>query len=113
MFLDFSNQPSQYFKSSFAVSEHSLLDNSHVARAFTSENSGFYSVNIVFSDKGSEKLKKVTERLKGKRLAIVIDERLITAPLIQEAISGGKVEVSGGFTKNDAEKIANGISPEN
>ena len=58
-------------------------------------------------------MKKVSTELKGKRLAILIDGRLITAPMIQETISGGEVQISGNFTKEEAEDIAKGLTPKN
>ena len=55
---------------------------------------------------GSQKFGKVTTENVGKRLAIVLDNKVISAPSIREPITGGSGTISGGFTFQDATDLA-------
>jgi preprotein translocase subunit SecD len=56
-------------------------------------------------EKGKLKWSKIT----GKNMTILIDKKLVTAPIIRAGIDQGKAIISGGFTQEKAEIIAEGI----
>lgn len=58
-------------------------------------------VNIEFTDVGREKFARVTQQNIGKPLAILLDNRIISAPNINDAIVGGRAEISGQFTPDE------------
>ena len=55
---------------------------------------------------GSQKFAKATSENVGKRLAIVLDNKVISAPSIRESITGGSGTISGGFTFQEATDLA-------
>ncbi|NDC82508.1 protein translocase subunit SecD [bacterium] len=55
-------------------------------------------VNIEFSSEGAEKFKSVTARSVGRPLAIILDGKIISAPNVNEPISGGRAQISGKFS---------------
>ena len=55
---------------------------------------------------GSQKFAKATSENVGKRLAIVLDNKIISAPSIRESITGGSGTISGGFTFQEATDLA-------
>ena len=55
---------------------------------------------------GAKRFGKATTSGIGKRLAIVLDDKIISAPVIQDAIVGGAGEISGGFTFQSATDLA-------
>ena len=63
-------------------------------------------ISIKFTDAGAKRLAEVTRQSIGKRLAIVIDGKLVSAPLIITAITGGAAEITGNFTKEEARTLA-------
>jgi preprotein translocase subunit SecD len=63
-----------------------------------------------FNAKGGSKFGKVTTQNIGKRFAIVLDGRVISAPVIQSAIIGGSGQISGNFTQDSAKSLANLLS---
>jgi preprotein translocase subunit SecD len=67
-------------------------------------------VSIQFNDEGSKIFEQLTERNVGKILAIYIDNQLISAPNVNEKISGGKAQISGSFTVDEAKKLARNLS---
>ncbi|OGM29098.1 protein-export membrane protein SecD [Candidatus Woesebacteria bacterium RIFCSPHIGHO2_01_FULL_41_10] len=52
-------------------------------------------VSIEFTDEGAAKFEAVTERNVGKNVAIVLDDQVISAPIVNEKIIGGKAQISG------------------
>ncbi len=67
-------------------------------------------VAIEFDDEGSELFEEVTGRNVGNPLAIYIDDALISAPRVNEAISGGKAHITGQFTVEEAKELARNLN---
>lgn len=63
-------------------------------------------VSLQFNDEGSKIFEDLTSRNVGKPLAIYIDQVLISAPVVQETISGGRAQITGKFTVEGAKKLA-------
>ena len=55
---------------------------------------------------GSKRFAKVTTENIGKRLAIILDNKIISAPQIREPIIGGNGQISGNFTFQSATDLA-------
>ena len=68
--------------------------------------SGFPDVNLKFSKNGAKEFEKVTRKNVGKRLAIVLDGVIKSAPSIRERISGGKAQITGKFSMSEAKELA-------
>ena len=74
------------------------------------DQTGQWTVSLEFNGAGAEKFAKLTQRLVGQQMAIFFDGDEISAPVIREAIFGGKAEISGGssgFEYQEAEKMVN------
>jgi preprotein translocase subunit SecD len=69
------------------------------------QNTGKPSVSIEFNEEGSKKFEEITSRLVGQPLAIVLDNEIISAPSVNEKIIGGKAQISGSFTVDEAKKL--------
>jgi preprotein translocase subunit SecD len=63
-------------------------------------------VSIEFDRKGARTFERVTGENVGKRLAIVLDNKVYSAPTIQEKIGGGKARITGRFTTEEARDLA-------
>jgi len=68
-----------------------------------------YGVSIKFAGKGIKKFAKITGEHVGEQLAIVYDEKLVSAPNLKEEISGGECWISGSFTSESAERLASTV----
>ena len=68
-----------------------------------------YGVSIKFAGKGIKKFAKITGEHVGEQLAIVYDEKLVSAPNLKEEISGGECWISGSFTSEYAEQLASTV----
>jgi preprotein translocase subunit SecD len=63
-------------------------------------------VSIEFDRDGARLFGEATAANVGRRLAIVLDDTIYSAPVIREKISGGKAQISGRFTADDARDLA-------
>jgi preprotein translocase subunit SecD len=64
------------------------------------------SVSLSFEAQGARKFEQITEENQGKRLAIVLDDVVYSAPNIQEKIAGGNALITGSFTDEEATRLA-------
>jgi preprotein translocase subunit SecD len=63
-------------------------------------------VQFRFNDVGAKKFAEITQRYVGKPFAIVLDQKVISAPVIREPILGGSGVISGNFTPESAKDLA-------
>jgi preprotein translocase subunit SecD len=77
------------------------------ARAIDDKDKG-PMVEIVFTKEGAKKAAKLSEEHADKPVAILIDGKVVSAPTVR-AKFGEKVQITGKYTKEEAEKLAKGI----
>lgn len=63
-------------------------------------------VSFRFNTSGARKFAQVTQESVGKPFAIVLDNKVISAPVIREPILGGSGQISGSFTVQSANDLA-------
>ncbi|RZA28163.1 MAG: protein translocase subunit SecD, partial [Proteobacteria bacterium] len=63
-------------------------------------------VDIAFDQQGGAKFAKLTSENAGKPFAIILDGKVLSAPNINEPIIGGRAQISGGFTTQEATQLA-------
>lgn len=63
-------------------------------------------VSITFNQAGGEKFAKLTSENVGKRFAIILDGKVLSAPSINEPIMGGSAQISGSFSVQSATQLA-------
>jgi preprotein translocase subunit SecD len=63
-------------------------------------------VSFRFNDRGARRFALVTQENVGQPFAIVLDDEVISAPIIREPILGGSGQISGAFTIEDAHNLA-------
>ena len=90
------------------VSKRVVLSGDNLTNATPSFNSQSNETIVSFTlDRvGAKKFGRVTSRNVGKRLAIVLDNKIISAPQINEPILGGNGQITGSFTFQSATDLA-------
>jgi len=63
-------------------------------------------VNIKFNNAGKEKFSKITKDNLNQQLAIVLDNKIVSAPTIQVEITNGSAEITGSKTIKEAQQLA-------
>ncbi len=70
---------------------------------------GRRKISIEFNIAGAKRFSEVTRENVKRQLAIVLDGKLYSAPVIQGPIDGGRAEITGDFSKEEAMNIANAL----
>jgi preprotein translocase subunit SecD len=94
------------------------LDGSNVTdvkAAIQDNGAGGWYVGLTLDSKGATLFEQLTAALAkqtppANQLAIVVRGEVATAPSVQSAIVGGKVEISGGYDRDSAEQLATKIT---
>jgi preprotein translocase subunit SecD len=63
-------------------------------------------VSIAFNAEGAKRFEEITGANVKKRLAIILDNNVYSAPVIQEKIAGGSAQITGNFTMDEAKDLA-------
>ncbi len=63
-------------------------------------------VRMNFNNRGAALFERITDENKGKRMAIVLDGKVRSAPVIQEKIGGGVASITGRFTSQEAQDLS-------
>ncbi|MDR3518208.1 MAG: protein translocase subunit SecD [Azospirillaceae bacterium] len=76
------------------------------ARAATNSQSAEWVVSFEFNSSGARRFAQVTQQNVGRPFAIVLDDKVLSAPVIREPITGGRGQISGNFTAQSANDLA-------
>jgi len=95
-------------KTPYLVKKRALLTGAYLTDAKVQIDSQYNEpyVSIEFDKKGGRIFAQITEQNVKKRLAIVLDDKVYSAPVIQEKITGGSARITGSFTTEDAHDLA-------
>ena len=63
-------------------------------------------VSMTFDSRGARIFEQVTGKYIKKRMAIVLDDTVYSAPVIQDRIAGGRAQITGRFTLEEAKDLA-------
>ncbi|MEO7635198.1 MAG: protein translocase subunit SecD [Sphingomicrobium sp.] len=63
-------------------------------------------IDITFNTAGARRFGRVTQENVGKPFAIILDDKVLSAPNINEPILGGRAQISGNFTVQSANDLA-------
>jgi protein-export membrane protein SecD len=92
----------------YAVRQRVEVEGANLTRASAGTNpqTGEWVVNFEFDSLGARRFGDVTRQNVGRPFAIVLDDKVISAPVIREPITGGRGQISGRFTARDAQDLA-------
>ena len=95
-----------------------VVDGSHVKDAQIATDGAAYKINLEFDGEGAKLFEEGTrmafnnepaiaiEGMASNQIAIVLDNEIIVAPDVQGVINGGKCEITGGYSKEEASMTA-------
>ncbi|RVT95317.1 protein translocase subunit SecD [Rhodovarius crocodyli] len=103
MFLNGEQEGQRY-----AVRRRVEVDGANLsdARAGQDGRTNEWVVNFSFDSVGTRRFADVTRQNTGRPFAIVLDDKVITAPVIREPITGGRGQISGSFNARSANDLA-------
>ncbi len=103
-FLPMQDQPT----AKLAVRQFVAVDGGNLtdAEAGQDPQTGQWVVNFTFDSVGAREFGDVTRQNVGRPFAIVLDNQVISAPVIREPILGGRGQISGNFSAQSATDLA-------
>lgn len=92
----------------YQLEERVALEGKHIsdARLAFNQETGEPVVNFKLDNEGARRFGDMTKHNVGRVLAVVLDDKVVTAPVIRTAIQGGSGEISGSFTSASANDLA-------
>jgi len=92
----------------FLLKEKTLMTGEFIRDARVSLDSQFHEpyVAMEFTDVGARLFEQITGANVKKRLAIILDNNVYSAPEIRERIAGGRAQITGRFTMDQAKDLA-------
>ncbi|MFP4680873.1 MAG: protein translocase subunit SecD [Chitinispirillaceae bacterium] len=83
-----------------------VIENASATINQSGMNAGEAKVDIELNTRGARRFRTITHHNISKQLAIVLDNTVYSAPRIQSKISGGRAEITGDFTMEEAKGLA-------
>jgi len=92
----------------YLLKKRTLLTGDRLVNAQVRIDSRFNEpyVGIEFDGRGAKIFERITKKNIKKRLAIILDDNVYSAPVIQEKIAGGQAQITGRFTMEEARDLA-------
>lgn len=92
----------------YLVKKRTLLTGDRLVNAQVKIDSRFNEpyVAIEFDTRGAKIFERVTKKNIKKRLAIILDNNVYSAPVIQDRIAGGSAQITGRFSMEEARDLA-------
>jgi preprotein translocase subunit SecD len=106
----YSDESGQFDLQVVNTTENGITEGSiREAKAFSTgeENNG---ISLVFKKNDWESWRKLTAENLDKVVAIVIDNKVYSAPMVRAEIASGKAQITGSFSREEAEQLAAVIS---
>ncbi len=103
-----ANDPEDSVEREYLIRETPVVDGSDLSSA----NAGFDQqrndpiISFRFNQSGARKFGAFTQANVGRPFAIVLDDKVLSAPVIREAILGGSGQISGSYTTETANNLA-------
>ena len=83
-----------------------VMTNADIASASVVTNSNKPAVGFTLTEAGAKKFADITSKNLNKPLGMVVDGKLISAPIIRAEIAGGSGVITGDFSVEEAKRIA-------
>ena len=100
---DVSEKERKYLLYSIPILDGSMLTDAKVGYK---QKSNQPLINFSLNAQGAKIFADFTEKSVGKRMAVVLDNEVYTAPNIVQRIGGGQVQITGNFTPQEAHDVA-------
>ena len=93
---------------SMAVRRLGGIDGAFVSYAAQTydDQTGEPAIAIEFTQEGATRLARMTSANVGQQMAVVVDDEVLSAATIYEPVTGGRLQLAGGYSLEDAQRIA-------
>ncbi|MBF0481564.1 MAG: protein translocase subunit SecD [Desulfovibrionaceae bacterium] len=103
----YRNPDGSYLEKPIVLKKEAVMTGEYISDARASfDNTNQPYVVLNFNARGAKLFERLTGENIKKRLAIVLDGKVYSAPVIQDKIAGGRASITGHFTVNEARDLA-------
>lgn len=93
----------------FFVHDEVLMTNAHIDSSSVTTWNNRPVVELIFTEDGREQFARLTEENVHRRMGMLVDGQLVSAPIINAPIPQGKAIIDGNFSEQEARRVAEGI----
>ncbi|MER7899587.1 protein translocase subunit SecD [Streptomyces sp. NPDC096046] len=109
------NSQGQWQKYILGPAEVDGTDVDEAQAVLNTQTGAGWTVTMDFTDSGAKKFANITGKLAQNQspqnqFAIVLDGEVVSDPYVRQALTGGNAEISGNFTQQSAQELANMLS---
>ena len=106
-----NSRTGQVVRESLHVQKKVLLDQAALdSVTVTTNEQGWGEVNFTLTPEGTKQFAKATRDNIGRRLAIIVESNVVSAPVVRAELRWGRGMISGQFTEEEARSLAQKIS---
>lgn len=102
------------WKREIYLSHTSILTSKHLVSAYYSEqNFNYHDITLVLTPEGRKALFEFSKNKENEQfltLAIIVNDKILSAPVVHQPLDLEKISVTGDFSKDEAMKLAKTIS---
>ena len=92
------------------VHPDAAIDAAHIDTAVVYAQDEHFLVDLQFTAAGTAAMTELTAANIGKRIAILVDGEVVSAPICRAAITAGRAVINGDFGEAEATRIADGLN---
>jgi preprotein translocase subunit SecD len=95
-------------QASFLLKRRSVITGEYITDARVQIDSQYSEpyVSLSFDSRGARLFERITGENVGKKLAIILDGNVYSAPVIRDKIGGGKAQITGSFSMDEAKDLS-------
>lgn len=87
-----------------------VVTGEHLDRASVSQTGSEYIVDLQLKGEGIDRFADATQKYLGQQIAIVLDDEIYSAPVVQGIIPGGQAQITGGWFGDEGGKEAKALA---
>lgn len=92
------------------INQKAPVDGAVESARINYDQMGMIEVDMQMDSKGAKQWKTMTEKNVGKPVAVTLDNRVYTAPRVNDVIPNGRTKISGNFTQEEAKDLVDVLS---
>lgn len=92
------------------INQKAPVDGAVESARINYDQMGMVEVDMQMDSKGAKEWKTMTEKNQGKPVAVTLDNRVYTAPRVNDVIPNGRTKISGNFTQDEAKDLVDVLS---
>lgn len=102
----------QFNNFEYFIDTNGCIDNNFIIKSKYYYEKAFdeHQIILLFSSEGKKRFSKITGEHKKKKMAIIIDNKIVSMPIVYEKINSKTAIITGNFSKKEAKTLSDKIN---